>query len=168
MNMIELHKANYARCKEWDPDTVLDLPFWGVELAGEVGEACNVIKKLERERLGLRGSRATIQQLSEELADCIICTDLVAIGYGTIANPQLLKLPENKTLLTLGNEMAAASGMVNHIISTGECITLTSILCILVNRIEWIAQSQKIDLDAAVKAKFNASSDKLNLRTRML
>src|SRR6266852_2876118 len=50
----------------------------GNELAGETGEACNVIKKLERERLRLRGSRATVAQLAEELADVVIVVDLIA------------------------------------------------------------------------------------------
>lgn len=50
--------------------------------AGEVGEACNVIKKLERERHGWRGSRATVGQLAEELADVVICADLAAPAAG--------------------------------------------------------------------------------------
>jgi len=51
-------------------------------MAGEVGEACNVIKKLERERMGIRGSRATVEQLAEELADVVICADLIAMKEG--------------------------------------------------------------------------------------
>ena len=39
---------------------------------------CNVVKKLERERLGLRGSRATLEDLADELADVVICADLLA------------------------------------------------------------------------------------------
>jgi NTP pyrophosphatase (non-canonical NTP hydrolase) len=52
---------------------VLSLAYKGNELAGEAGEACNVIKKLERERLGMPGSRDTVAHLAEELADVIIC-----------------------------------------------------------------------------------------------
>lgn len=40
------------------------------------------MKKLERERLGIRGSRATVGQLAEELADVMICVDLIAMQYG--------------------------------------------------------------------------------------
>jgi len=43
----------------------VSLLFRGVELGGEAGEALNVIKKLERERLGWRGSRATPEQLAD-------------------------------------------------------------------------------------------------------
>jgi NTP pyrophosphatase (non-canonical NTP hydrolase) len=47
-------------------------------MAGEVGEACNIIKKLERERLGIGGSRSTKAELARELADVVICVDLIA------------------------------------------------------------------------------------------
>ena len=76
----KLSEANIERNKEWDSGGQLDLSFRGVELAGETGEACNVIKKLERERLGLRGSRATLADLEEELADVVICAYLCAMS----------------------------------------------------------------------------------------
>lgn len=77
-----LRAANETRQQEWDKDGVITLSYRGNELAGEIGEACNVIKKLERERLGIRGSRATTEQLAEELADAIICIDLIAMQAG--------------------------------------------------------------------------------------
>jgi NTP pyrophosphatase (non-canonical NTP hydrolase) len=82
-----LRKANETRHREWwrDPQAKsveVSAEFRGVELAGEVGEACNVIKKLARERLGLKGSRATKEQLAAELADVIICADLIAMDFG--------------------------------------------------------------------------------------
>jgi len=103
-----LRAANEARQADWCPDPAQqpDLSFRGNELAGEVGEACNVIKKLERERHGWRGSRDTKEHLGEELADVIICANLIAITAG-------------------------------------------------------------IDLDAAVEAKFNATSEKVGLPHRL-
>jgi NTP pyrophosphatase (non-canonical NTP hydrolase) len=80
--LYQLRQANTVRQKEWDPTDAITLAFRGNELAGEVGEACNVIKKLERERIGLRGTRATAAQLAEELADIIICVDLIAMHAG--------------------------------------------------------------------------------------
>ncbi len=77
-----LRRANLERQAEWCPDQTPDLSFRGNELAGEIGEACNVIKKLERERLGWRGSRDTVAHLAEELADGIICIDLIALQCG--------------------------------------------------------------------------------------
>jgi NTP pyrophosphatase (non-canonical NTP hydrolase) len=70
---FSLRAANITRAREWgqgsNGDVQLSLSFRGNELAGETGEACNIIKKIERERLGLRGSRATPDQLKDELAD---------------------------------------------------------------------------------------------------
>ncbi|WIY70802.1 MazG-like family protein [Aquidulcibacter paucihalophilus] len=101
-----LRSANVARQLEWDSEGRIDAAYRGNELAGEVGEACNVIKKLERERRGIRGSRATVAELADELADVIICVDLIAMQYG-------------------------------------------------------------IDLEAAVARKFNATSEKVGLATRL-
>lgn len=101
-----LRSANEARQQEWDTGNQLTLAYRGNELAGEVGEACNVIKKLERERMGIAGSRDTLEHLAEELADVVICTDLIAMQVG-------------------------------------------------------------IDLDEAVRRKFNATSEKVGLKTRI-
>jgi len=73
-----LRKANKARQKEWKMEYV-PLSFRGNELAGEVGEACNIIKKLEREKMKCAGDASTKQELAEELADVIIATDLIAM-----------------------------------------------------------------------------------------
>lgn len=83
MDQLEqLRAANVARQAEWCPDQLPDLSFRGNELGGECGEAQNVIKKLERERHGWAGSRATVDQLAQELADVILCVDLVAQQAG--------------------------------------------------------------------------------------
>ncbi len=81
-DLVALRRANIERQAIWCPDEVPDLSFRGNELGGEVGEALNVIKKLERERHGWRGSRDTRQHLAEELADVVICADLCAITAG--------------------------------------------------------------------------------------
>lgn len=101
----KLRQANIARSEEWSPAGV-SLSFRGNELAGEVGEACNILKKIDRERMGLPGSRATRMQLIEELADVIICVDLIAMEFN-------------------------------------------------------------VDLTKAVRAKFNATSEKVGLKTRL-
>lgn len=77
-----LRQANEQRQKEWDPTDAITIEYRGNELAGEAGEACNIIKKLARQRLGIRGSRATAAQLAEELADVVICADLIAMHTG--------------------------------------------------------------------------------------
>lgn len=89
--MRQLRILNVLRQKEWDPTDKIDLSYRGNELAGEVGEACNVIKKLERERYGIRGSRDTIEHLAEELADVIICVDLIAASMGIDLNAAVIQ-----------------------------------------------------------------------------
>lgn len=168
MNILALHKANVARDKEWNPDSVCGLDFWAVELAGEVGEACNIIKKLERERLRMRGSRATVQDLADELSDVIIVTDLMACHIKALANPtEKLVWMKNRSLAALGANMAAAAGMVCHVCLDTNKTQLVSLMCILIQRTDLIARSQKIDLDAAVKTKFNKTSKKYGLTVRM-
>lgn len=78
-----LRIANVSRQAEWDTGTEpVSLAFRGNELAGEVGELCNVLKKLERERIGIVGSRATSVHAAAELADVVICADLIAMALG--------------------------------------------------------------------------------------
>ena len=82
LSFADLRLANDTRQTEWAGDVEVDLSFRGNELGGEVGEALNVIKKLERERLGIRGSRDTLEHLAQELADVVICVDLIAAKVG--------------------------------------------------------------------------------------
>jgi NTP pyrophosphatase (non-canonical NTP hydrolase) len=85
-----LQAAHIARQEEWCPDQKPDLSFRGNEMAGETGEACNVIKKLERERHGWRGSRDTVEHLGEELADVVHTAVLCAISAGIDLDPYVV------------------------------------------------------------------------------
>jgi NTP pyrophosphatase (non-canonical NTP hydrolase) len=82
LTFAALRTANEIRQAEWDGDAKIDLAYRAAEMAGEAGEACNVAKKIERERRGIRGSRATLADLADELADVVICVDLMAAGEG--------------------------------------------------------------------------------------
>ena len=59
---------------------------WMVALAGEVGEAANIIKKLNRFRDGIPGNTETVQvltsKLGEELADVYTYLDLLCQSQG--------------------------------------------------------------------------------------
>lgn len=104
MHLLDLRAANVARDREWvspGAGQALSLSFRGNELAGEIGEACNVLKKLERERLGLVGSRATLDDLAEELADGVICIDLIAMDTGIDLGPAVER-KFNKTSVARG------------------------------------------------------------------
>ena len=78
LKIADLQYMNGIRDQMWDPNKQITIEFRGTELAGEAGEACNIMKKLARERMGLKGSRATEQELLDELADTVICCALAA------------------------------------------------------------------------------------------
>jgi hypothetical protein len=83
-DLARLGNANEKRALLWDPDSKLDSSFHSNEFAGELAElaiVCNVIKKLERERLGIKGSRDTVEHLGSELADVVICASKIAVRY---------------------------------------------------------------------------------------
>jgi NTP pyrophosphatase (non-canonical NTP hydrolase) len=88
MTFEELRTANLSRCRRWHPGGVSDwsLSDWCVATAGELGEALNVAKKLNRERDGIAGNTASVdelrQQLADEIADVAIYLDLLAASEG--------------------------------------------------------------------------------------
>lgn len=57
-------------------------PQWGNALAGEVGEACNVVKKMDRQLPTDPGHEESIANLALELADVICYADLLAARFG--------------------------------------------------------------------------------------
>lgn len=80
--LSQLREKNEERQKAWCGDNMPDLMFRMVELAGEVGEAANIVKKIEREKQGWRGSRSSVGALAEEIGDIVVCADLVALAAG--------------------------------------------------------------------------------------
>ena len=81
--LTQLREANLTRHEQWNAGVEpVSLSFLSNELAGETGELCNLIKKLERERMGLPGSRANIESVKEEMADVVISLDLLASQMG--------------------------------------------------------------------------------------
>ena len=101
LDLRELQAANSSRQDEWPGAQAVTPSYRGNELAGEVGEACNVIKKLERMRLGIAGSTDTVEHLAEELGDVIICVALIANEFGIdLSNATRAKF--NKTSKKVG------------------------------------------------------------------
>jgi NTP pyrophosphatase (non-canonical NTP hydrolase) len=172
-----LREANILRQAEWDQGNVISLTYRGNELAGEAGEACNVMKKIERERLGIAGSRATINDLADELADIVICADLVALSEGL---PLKSEWRANTIPLSLrGCNLASAIGYVCLNIrrveiarslgrsAKGGITILGTALGDVMCQVIMIAEAEGVDLVAAVDRKFNATSEKVGLKTRM-
>ena len=79
MTFDEFSQVNRARCLAWAKGKDAGILFHSNELAGEVGEACNAVKKLYRLRMGWAGGSDTTEAIMDELADVVICADLVAM-----------------------------------------------------------------------------------------
>lgn len=83
-----LRQANVTRCRRWHSGGVRDwsLSDWACAMAGEAGEACNVVKKMNRERDGITGNNKPLddlrRDLAAELADVVIYLDLLAAAEG--------------------------------------------------------------------------------------
>lgn len=163
-----LREANVARQLEWDPDNVVDLSWRCNELAGEAGEVCNILKKLHRERVGLKGSRAVKEDLAEELADVIICCDLVSMtaeidppGEGRFNGAEFASLTD------AGNALSARVGSVSALVFEPEKGSLLAKLRAVTMTVASIARAEGIDMPTAVAMKFNSTSHKVGLSTRL-
>lgn len=102
----EFFQVSRDRQKVWDPESKITLLYRALEHVGEAGELANVVKKLERERLGLRGSRATLTDLADEIDDNFITLVLLCNGAGFTANDfkTLIRDKFNKTSRQRGLE----------------------------------------------------------------
>lgn len=91
----QLATANNSRCKRWHGPLGVkawDLNKWAVALTGEVGEACNIIKKLNRADDEIPGNRTTgfpaldreklKADLASEIGDIQSYLDLLAQAAG--------------------------------------------------------------------------------------
>ncbi len=79
--LTQLREVSASRLEEWQGDQKADILFHAAELGGETGEVLNIAKKLHRENMGWRGSRATVGDLSDEIGDVLICLDKLAAQY---------------------------------------------------------------------------------------
>jgi NTP pyrophosphatase (non-canonical NTP hydrolase) len=84
LSIPSISATNYMRCRRWHKGGIdsWSLSDWATALAGEVGELCNIIKKLNRVRDGLVGNKETPEELQaalgKEIADVYLYLDLVA------------------------------------------------------------------------------------------
>lgn len=86
LTFADLRAANIARQEYWGGSDNWTLADWSNALAGEVGEACNVVKKIRRPQLGTIGNSADTpayhKQLESEIGDVLIYLDLLAKAAG--------------------------------------------------------------------------------------
>lgn len=101
ISLPQLRHANILRDLKGDPAGKVTLLYRSTELAGEAGEVSNVVKKLSREALGMVGSRDTKEHLAEEIADVVICADLLAMHEGIDLSAAIIS-KFNQTSCNLG------------------------------------------------------------------
>lgn len=108
LTFMELRQANLLRCARWHPNggvNAWSLSDWAVATAGELGEAMNVIKKLNRERDNLTSNTLTVSELeaalAHELADTQIYLDLLAARAG-VALGQATRIKFNQKSIEVG------------------------------------------------------------------
>lgn len=100
---------NRRRCEASNgfnhPLSSWSLSDWMTALTGEVGEAANIVKKLNRVRDGIPGNDKTPEQLradlADELADAFIYLDLTAQAAG-IDLPDAVRSKFDRTSAKIG------------------------------------------------------------------
>jgi len=172
MDFTELRRANKARQEEWPGGGKIDLPFRGLELAGETGELLNLVKKRVRINLGIQGTKETPQalhhSLREEIGDVMACLDLVAMSAG-LHSLKLYEAGEDKedNLTQRGNSLMASVGRVCEAIGKDDPIALTYHLSSATLFLSRVSNAMGINLGPAVVDKFNAVTKKHGFKTRM-
>jgi NTP pyrophosphatase (non-canonical NTP hydrolase) len=176
MFLKQLRTVNVARDKEWRNDAKpFTLVFWANELAGETGEACNILKKFDREFVyRVKGSRSNIDALADELADIIICCDLTGIAAGVEYDETCwptVPIKSEHDYSLYGAMMASLAGRacgiaVNYSTHINKN-QLETVLCGLVKFTKATADTLGINLQERVRTKFNLTSYKLGLQTVM-
>lgn len=173
MMLDDLRKANEIRQGEWDPGSKITLDYRGNELMGEAGELCNMLKKMDRERLGLRGSRVTLEDLAAEMADVVICSDLLCRDLFLKFSPiqkglQYQSASEGGCWLSIFVGRACDWTLSSNSNGSIEMKRMArEALQDVIKCVYCIADGFSINLDEAVRKKFNATSEKYGLTTRM-
>jgi len=166
-----LREANIARQKEWvGKAPPVDLSFRSNEMMGEVGEVLELI--------GLDSPAAERMKLvAPELADVLICADLLMLDAGMGALPMNGEVLRGFGPLRLGTMLGAHAGKVANVVkklererlgfagSTADHIDLLGLMRCMLAVVTALAEMAK---GVDIVGKFNATSEKLGFQTRLL
>jgi NTP pyrophosphatase (non-canonical NTP hydrolase) len=174
----DLRTANVVRQAEWDTGGNMTLSYNGNELAGEVGELIDAALAALDE-----GDQTNLTALRHEIADVIICCDLLALRLDLqlfteleIENDYKSESLTKARLLLLATKLGSICNMVKKLEresfgmvgSTGS----VDVLGRLLNEMVWQVYTIGADFDlvgrTCVAEKFNLTSRKYGLQTEMV
>lgn len=168
MDMRAFSAENLARCTAPNgfnhPLSSWTLSDWMTATLGELGEAANVLKKLNRVRDGIPGNSETPEQLkqmfADELADTYIYLDLLAQAADTdlmhSTSLTVIAPDDDWTLsdwmtMTLGSLGMAAMLVIDRVPRD----TLQMRLRDTYDYLNMLCQKAGVDLPSAVRTKFD-------------
>ena len=175
IDFAALRTANNARQVEWPVNEEADLEFRALEVADEAGEVIGAVKKLLRARRGIAGSTLDVQAVADEIGDTIVSLDLLAnqLGLDLIAPVQSpnSSLPLPRLTLRLhtvsGDLTCAMEDFLNEAAGEEGNYYLAEFMASIVFWLTCIAADLNIDPGKAVIEKFNKTSEKYGLATRL-
>jgi hypothetical protein len=199
LNFGHLREVNLARVIEgWNhPLAMWSRDDWAVAVGGELGEAMNILKKLNRERDGITGNdqpaSALRDMLGDECADAAIYLDLYAasedlkLGAAGAELRSLIESPEitphlgnspSRHMVVALRAFASASSHVDQAAwwrERGDAVNTEQNRTDAADYIEAALTSLAaalnhfgIDLGAAIVRKFNATSEKHGMPHRLV
>ena len=173
----KLRAANVARQVEWTGNERADLAFRALEVADEAGEVAGAVKKLARAQRGICGSTMTLEDVADEIGDTVISLDLLAFELGLeLEDPATTQPPRpDGEPLVLALAVDWAVGQVSMAILQDVDKPVTAALVSdfaprmsnVLKFLNELATALGIDAGQAVAAKFNKTSVKYGLSTRM-
>ncbi|MCD9147799.1 MazG-like family protein [Pseudophaeobacter flagellatus] len=184
IDFSNLRAANISRQAEWPGNDKADLGFRALEVADEAGELMGALKKLARAQRGIAGNTLSMQDVADEMGDTVIALDLLAIemdfhfrvwadnDWAHQAGPPT---PVEELALMLDAAVGNLSGFVADRLqedrgevradSTDQKIrkhagrTAFWVMC--------LADALGVDLETAITTKFNKTSEKYGMATRL-
>jgi hypothetical protein len=159
-----LRSANAVRNVYWTKGAGVDFTWRATELAGEVGELCGAVFS----------DVAHVGLIADELADVVICVDLTAMSAGLPsfeARRSSTPFYRQERVALLGIETGLACNVLKKLErekrgwvgSRAKLPDLDFRLGRIIVHCADIAAHYDIDLDAAVRNKFNETSTKVGL-----
>ena len=179
IDFSNLRAANITRQAEWPGKEKADLGFRALEVADEAGELMGALKKLTRAQRGIAGDTLSIQDVADEMGDTAISLDLLAIELGLNLGERVLYPSDPLPVIELALMLDAVVGEVSaHVADRLQELRgeesadgTEQKIC---NRVSWavfwlmcLAAALGVDLEAAITRKFNKTSERYGMATRL-